>query len=253
MTRRQLFGLACLSGLPWIAWFIGVSAMAWLLWNRAPEKPAPPAAADPVASRDLPANHVLTAGDLRLDATTALQDHALLNAAKSGTAVKATMVSKAKVPRSHTNTLAAVVYVPAALRAGAGIDVGSFVSIFRGATLFGPPGRVIAVACDDVDCTITVALPRTERMIDPDALDGATLEPVVAPIAPPAAPTPPASMPPKFGVIMPVIPFAQVDVLCQHGGDAVASCVPLCRGHVGGVCCDGNRPASAPKNVCSTR
>jgi hypothetical protein len=209
-----------------------------------------------VASRDLPANHVLTAADLRLDATAALLDHALLSAVKPNTPIKPDTISNTKVPRSHTNTLAAVVYVPAAVRAGAGIDVGSFVSIFRGATPFGPPGRVIAVNCDDTDCTITVALPRTERLIDPDALDGATLEPVAAPItSPPARPPPttPDSLTPNFGVIMPIVPLSQVDVLCQHRGDAVASCLPLCGGHVSGVCCDGHRPAPTPKNVCPSR
>ncbi len=167
--------------LPFLAWVLGVLIVVVALALSGPVKqPAP--SHDPVAARDMDANHIIAPADLRTPETMALVSHFFLQPVKAGKPVTPSMVSARKAPSTRFNTIAAIITVPAGLLQK-GIDVGSFVAIFRGAVPFGPPGRVMAIDCDDQDCSVIVGLPKiANRTIDPDSLEGATLERVAAPV-----------------------------------------------------------------------
>lgn len=282
-----------MSGRPWYAAPLWVAGAAWtvsvlgvgvlvLLHGRQVPSANAANAALPVATRDLAVGHVLAPGDLRSTDTTALLDHYLQKPVKAGDPVTAKMTSAAPVPRRHINTIAAVIAIPAAVRQLKGIDVGSFVGIYRGAAAFGPPGHVMAVDCDEAVCSVLVELPKIPgRIIDPDAVANASLEPVPPPssllepvpdlssapasspgsshaapaaFSPPPTPTrSPTSVDARLCVVVPVMPLAQLEAGCEHCSDPSTGRLPLGGRQGAGISSNRHRPAVAPKNVCSGR
>jgi|SRR5271165_3487982 len=170
--------------IPVAAWLLGIGIVVICLLLRSPSE------APPVATRTLHVNDKITAADLQSTETKPLVGRFLRQEVEAGKAVTPSMVSADFIPPNLHNTIAAIISMPVADVSARGVAVDTLVRIYRGAEVFGDPGRVVALSCDAHTCSVIVSLPPTPgKTIDPNWFKDADLRPVAPPM--PAAATSP--------------------------------------------------------------
>ena len=183
-ARRALGNVDAWRAAPLATWLLSVLACVALVGLRGAPKEVTRAA------RDMRAGHQLSPEDIRSRQMDALVAHYLKEDVTSGQVLDSDLVSNASLPRTPDNALAVV--VQARPDAGtAGLAVGTPAALYLGTRQIGPVGRVAALECARLACSVTVAYPSTIHLdLDPADLAKASVKSVK-----PAASSPHPSTP----------------------------------------------------------